>query len=52
VLGIDEDTALVAADPGGDQAWPFSVRGRQDAYVVTRDGAHSVKTGIDLVVHA
>ena len=52
VLGIDEDTALAAEDPGGDGPWSFSVRGRQDAYVVTREGAHSVRDGIDLVVHA
>jgi len=52
VLGIDEDTALVGEDPGETGSWSFSVRGRQDAYVVTRDGAHSVRDGIDLVVHA
>ena len=52
VLGIDEDTALVAADPGDGTAWSFNVRGRQDAYLVTRDGAQSVRDGIDLVVHA
>jgi len=52
VLGIDEDTALVGEDPGETGPWSFSVRGRQDAYVVTRDGAHSVRDGIDLVVHA
>lgn len=52
MLGIDEDTALVAEDPGGAVPWSFSVRGRQDAYVVTREGARSVRDGIDLVVHA
>ena len=52
VLGIDEDTALVAEDPGGALPWSFSVRGRQDAYVVTREGAHSVRDGIDLVVRS
>ena len=58
VLGIDEDTALVAQDPGEsasvgpDRPWSFSVRGRQDAYVVTREGVHPVGDGIELVVHS
>ena len=50
VIGIDEDTALVAEDPGGAAEWPFTVRGRQGAYVVTREGAESVGASIDLVV--
>lgn len=50
VLGIDEDTALVAADPGDVGAWSFTTRGRQQAYVVSREGVHPVNDGIDLVV--
>ena len=52
VLGIDEDTALVAEDPGSAGPWTFSVRGRQGAYVVTRKGAEPVGDGIGLKVHS
>jgi cyanophycinase-like exopeptidase len=49
-LGIDEDTALVAGDPGDGADWHFTVRGRQGAYVVTRDEVQSVGNGIALAV--
>jgi cyanophycinase len=52
VLGIDEDTALVAEDPDSGGPWHFTVRGRQGAYVVTREGAQEVADGIKLHVHA
>lgn len=39
VLGIDEDTALVAASPDDpSQPWEFTARGRQFACEVTRGG--------------
>jgi cyanophycinase len=50
LLGIDEDTALVAEDPGHGHEWSFTSRGRQDAYVITRDGVHSVGAGVNLIV--
>jgi len=50
MLGIDEDTALVAEDPGQDGPWTFRVEGRQSAYVVRRDDVHRIDTAIDLDV--
>ena len=50
VLGIDEDTALTAEDSGGS-TWPFTVRGRQSAYVIDHDGKHAIDGTVDLPVH-
>ena len=50
VLGIDEDTALVAADPGDGADWSFRVEGRQGAYVVRRDEVHRIEGAISLPV--
>ena len=53
VLGIDEDTALVAEEPGsGQTAWSWSVRGRQSAYLVTREGRRRIEAPIALDVRA
>ena len=51
VLGIDEDTALVAEDPGsGSLEWAWSVLGRQAAYVITREGRHRIEEPLTLEV--
>ena len=50
MLGIDEDTALVAEDPGHEGPWTFRVEGRQNAYVIRRDDVHRSDTMIDLEV--
>jgi cyanophycinase len=50
MLGIDEDTALVAEDPGDDGPWTFRVEGRQSAYVVKRDDVHRIDSTIALEV--
>jgi cyanophycinase-like exopeptidase len=50
MLGIDEDTALVAEDPGHEGPWTFRVEGRQNAYVIRRDDVHRIDTMIDLEV--
>ena len=50
LLGIDEDTALVAEDPGTGSEWSFSVRGRQAAYVIRREEVHQIEGTISLRV--
>lgn len=56
VLGIDEDTALVAEPPPGDaregeiRPWAWGVRGRQRAFEVTRSGPVPVDAGLVLGV--
>ena len=51
VLGIDEDTALVAENPAsGSREWAWSVRGRQAAYVITREGRHRIDGTLALEV--
>lgn len=53
VLGIDEDTALVAEDPGtGSPEWTWEVRGRQAAYLVTREGRRRIENPIALDVRS
>lgn len=56
VLGIDEDTALVAEPPTGDpdaqRAWEWSVRGRQSAYRITQEGRQRIDAPISLTVNA
>jgi cyanophycinase-like exopeptidase len=52
LLGIDEDTALIAEDPGREGAWDFRVEGRQHAYVVRRDDVHRIESTISLPVHS
>ena len=52
MLGIDEDTALVAEDPGTGSEWPFSVRGRQAAYVIRRDNVHQIESTVSLRVNS
>lgn len=52
VLGIDEDTALIAQDPGDAGPWPFTIRGRQQAYVVDRDGGRRIADDVLLAVDA
>jgi len=43
LVGIDEDTALVAEQPAdGAGEWAFSVRGRQGAYVVSGDESRRI----------
>lgn len=51
MLGIDEDTALVAEDPGEGSDWAFSVRGRQGAYVIRRDQVAAIEGAIPLRVN-
>ena len=51
LIGIDEDTALVAED-SGEPEWTFHVRGRQGAYVVAGDDSHAVGQGLRLRVNA
>lgn len=50
MLGIDEDTALVAEDPGHEGPWDFHVEGRQSAYIVRRDDVHKIDLPIALAV--
>ena len=54
VLGIDEDTALVAAPPDDDAAaprpWAWQVQGRQSAYVVTKAGKRRIEGTLSLEV--
>lgn len=53
VLGIDEDTALVAEDPGTPGApWEWQVRGRQAAYVVTKAGRSRIEEPLALEVRS
>lgn len=49
VLGIDEDTALIAAPPDSGTTWTWTPMGRQGAYVVGHDGRTPI-TSIDLKV--
>lgn len=51
LLGIDEDTALVAEGPGDGTEWRFHVRGRRGAYVIRRDGVEPIEGTIALRVH-
>lgn len=52
VLGIDEDTALVAEEPrDGSRAWSWHTRGRQSAYVVTKAGREPILDGVSLEVN-
>ncbi|MEY4169491.1 MAG: hypothetical protein RLZ94_564, partial [Actinomycetota bacterium] len=50
MLGIDEDTALVAEDPDREGPWDFHVEGRQSAYIVRRDDVHKIELPIALAV--
>lgn len=51
VLGIDEDTALVAeAPPEGSETWEWRVEGRQAAFVVTKEGKRKIEGPISLEV--
>lgn len=43
VLGIDEDTALIAEQPLAGSQWSFTPRGRQSAYEVTRGGSMTIE---------
>lgn len=49
VLGIDEDTALVA-EPSDDARWQFSIRGRQSAWIVDAEGKRPIDAGVLLHV--
>lgn len=51
LIGIDEDTALVAED-SGESEWSFHVRGRQGAYVVAGDDSHRINGDLRLRVNA
>ena len=50
ILGIDEDTALVAAPPAEGNIWTFQPQGRQHAYEVTKGGSMRIDE-IALPVH-
>jgi cyanophycinase len=50
VIGIDEDTALIAEDPGHDAPWTFSIAGRQSAYVINREGGRRIAEDVKLTV--
>ncbi len=50
LLGIDEDTALVAEDPGQGHEWSFEVQGRQSAYLIRRDDVHRIEGAVQLNV--
>ena len=53
VLGIDEDTALVAEQPTPvAPAWEWHVRGRQSAYVITKQGKRPIEKPLTLSVNA
>jgi cyanophycinase len=57
LVGIDEDTALVAGLDGwdGEPAGPGSVwqvHGRQSAWLLDQDGRHQVPTGTNVVLDA
>ena len=51
VIGIDEDTALVA-EPAGDGPWQFRVQGRQSAWVVGRAERSRIEGPLELTVAA
>lgn len=52
VVGIDEDTALVAEGPGEDGRWEFRSRGRQSAWTIESDRRHRVNAPLRLLVDA
>jgi len=51
VVGIDEDTALVADGPGEDGLWEFRSRGRQSAWRIESDRRHRVNAPLRLRVN-
>lgn len=53
VVGIDEDTALVAEAPAdGGALWEFRSRGRQSAWTIEQDRRHRVNAPLRLRVDA
>jgi cyanophycinase len=52
VVGIDEDTALVADGPAEDGLWEFRSRGRQSAWTIEDDRRHRVNAPLRLRVDA
>jgi cyanophycinase len=52
VVGIDEDTALVAEGPSEDGLWEFRSRGRQSAWTIETDRRHRVNAPLRLRVGA
>ena len=52
VVGIDEDTALVAGGPADDGLWEFRSRGRQSAWRIDEDRRHRVNAPLRLRVNA
>jgi cyanophycinase-like exopeptidase len=52
VVGIDEDTALVADGPAEDGLWEFRSRGRQSAWTIEDDRRHRVNAPLRLRVGA
>jgi cyanophycinase-like exopeptidase len=52
VVGIDEDTALVAEGTGEDGRWEFRSRGRQSAWTIEHDRKHRVNAPLRLAVDA
>lgn len=51
VVGIDEDTALVADGPGEDGMWQFRSRGRQSCWRIESDRRHRVNAPLRLRVN-
>lgn len=52
VVGIDEDTALVADGPAEDGLWEFRSRGRQSCWRIESDRKHRVNAPLRLRVSA
>ena len=52
VVGIDEDTALVADGPSEDGLWEFRSRGRQSCWRIDSDRRHRVNSALRLRVDA
>lgn len=50
VVGIDEDTALVADGPAADGLWEFRSRGRQSAWTIEHDRRHRINAPLRLRV--
>ena len=51
VLGIDEETALVAQDPGvAHLPWEWQVMGEQSAYLITAQGRERIEAPLPLAV--
>jgi cyanophycinase-like exopeptidase len=50
VVGIDEDTALIASGPSEDGLWEFRSRGRQSAWRIEADRRHRVNAPLRLRV--